>query len=290
MNTAIEHMNPSYVLGHSAAELERLISQSRILGDLTEQVLRRAGLEPGMRVLDLGCGPGDVSFMAASMVGPSGNVRGIDSSEQAIALARKRAQASALSNVSFEVSDIAEFTLTDRVDAILGRLVLMYLPDPAAVLRRLAGRLSTRGIVVFHEIDVSSARSVPDCPLYKACGNWIWETFHRARLETDMGSRLYSTFRRAGLPAPRMLLGARVEAGPDSFIYEYLAETVRSLLPMMERFGVVSADTVGIDSLADRLRAEAVELDAVLIAPNLIGAWTRKPGRDRPSSGPGQES
>lgn len=79
---------PDYVLGHSSAELQRLIDQSRFFGDLTAQVLRQAGLGRGMRVLDVGCGAGDVSFLAASIVGPTGEVIGIDRSPNS-ALARR---------------------------------------------------------------------------------------------------------------------------------------------------------------------------------------------------------
>ena len=57
----------TYILGHDADELDRLIAQARFFGDLTEEVLRRAGVGPGMRVLDLGCGTGDVSFLAARL-------------------------------------------------------------------------------------------------------------------------------------------------------------------------------------------------------------------------------
>ena len=45
-----------YILGHDDNELDRLIRQARFFGDLTEEVLRRAGVGPGMRVLDVGCG------------------------------------------------------------------------------------------------------------------------------------------------------------------------------------------------------------------------------------------
>ena len=60
----------TYLIRHSGDELNRLISQARFFGDLTGQVLDMAGLKSGMRVLDVGCGAGDVSFLAASMVGP----------------------------------------------------------------------------------------------------------------------------------------------------------------------------------------------------------------------------
>jgi hypothetical protein len=72
-----------------------------------------------------------------------------------------------------------------------------------------------------------------------------------------------------------MLLSARVEGGPDSFAYEYLAEVMRTLLPLAERFGIASADAVGIDTLAARLRDEIVALDGVMQPPAFIGAWTR---------------
>ena len=266
-----------YVFGHSDAELQRLIEQSRFLGDLTEQVLRQAGLGPGMRVLDIGCGAGDVSFLAASLVGATGSVLGIDKSPEAVALAHKRAVQAGLSNVQFEVADLADYRLTEPVDAIVGRAILMYLPDPAGVLRRLAKQVRPGGLIVFQEMDLSTTHSLPEAPLYSACTQWGRETVRRAGFEIDMGSKLYPTFRRAGLPGPQMLLSARVEAGPESAGYEYVAQMVRSLLPMMERFGVVSAEVVGIDTLAARLRDEVLTMEGLIQLPALIGAWARMP-------------
>ena len=65
-----------YILGHSPEEMRRLEDQARFWGDLTAQVFRAAGLCEGMRVLDFGCGAGDVSFLAAQFVGASGEVVG----------------------------------------------------------------------------------------------------------------------------------------------------------------------------------------------------------------------
>jgi hypothetical protein len=83
--------------------------------------------------------------------------------------------------------------------------------------------------------------------------------------------------RGAGLPAPQTLQGARVESGPDSPIYDYVAQITRTLLPLTERTGVATATEVGPDTLADRLREEIVAADATVVPPPLIGAWARKP-------------
>ena len=66
----------AYVLGHSDGELARLNAQARLIDPITRQFLRDAGIIPGMRVLDVGCGAGDVTFLAADLVGGAGEVVG----------------------------------------------------------------------------------------------------------------------------------------------------------------------------------------------------------------------
>src|SRR5262245_2900465 len=108
---------PEYALGYSDSELRRLISQSRFFGDLTEGVFRRAGLQPGMRVLDVGCGVGDVSFLAATFVGPGGSVLGVDRAAQPIEFARQRARAAGLEHVAFREGDLLTLELEPSFDA-----------------------------------------------------------------------------------------------------------------------------------------------------------------------------
>lgn len=276
MAQAVVEHEPIYALGHSDAELNRLIDQARFFGDLTEQVLTMAGIEPGMRVLDVGCGTGDVSFLVASMVGPSGSVVGVDKSPEAVARATERAAAAGVANARFLTGDLADLTLDEPVDAVVGRLVLMYLADPAVVVRRLAGFVKPGGVVAFHEFDVEGARSQPSCPLFEATVQRIKETFVRAGCDIRAGLRLGGIFEEAGLPTPRMILGARVEHGADSQMYEQVTGVTRSLLPLMERTGVATPEEVDIDTLAGRLRDEAVGRDATIVSPSFIGAWARK--------------
>lgn len=278
---------PVYVLGHSELELERLISQARFYGALTEDVLRRAGIGTGMRALDLGCGAGDVSLLVASLVGPTGSVIGVDRSAESIQAAQRRVTSAELAHVTFRHSDLADLTIAAPVDAIVGRFVLLYLADPVSALQRLCRFVRPGGLVVFLEMDITTARSVPAVSLYQSVVHWIAETFRRAGVECDMGSRLFATFRRAGLPAPELLLRARVEGTPDSPAYAYLAHTLRSLLPMAERLGVVTAAEAQIETLADRLRDEVLRAEAVLVLPSLIGAWTRIPDAAQSSGAAG---
>lgn len=271
----------AYVLGHAPEELERLIGQGRYFGDLTADVLRQAGLAPGMRVLDAGCGAGDVSFLAARLVGPAGLIIGVDKSPEAVATAARRAAAAGLPNVRFLTNDVgdlaypAELDLEAPVDALIGRMMLMHFPEPAAVLRRLATLVRPGGIVAFHEMDIAMAAYEPTGPLFATAHRRIMQTFTRLGVDIRAGLKLGQIFEAAGLPAPRMILGARVERGPDAAGYDQIAQITRTLLPAMERTGVATVAEVGIETLADRLRDEAIALDATLVSPGFIGAWTR---------------
>jgi SAM-dependent methyltransferase len=257
--------------------LSRLIEQARYFGDLTEQVMRAAGIGPGMRVLDVGCGAGDVSFLVADLVGPSGSVLGIDRSEDAVALATRRAGDAGLDNVRFRAADIADPTLDEPVDALVGRLVLMYQPDPAATLRRLASLVRPGGIVAFHEFDLAGCTSEPPCPLFDATMERMRQTFIRAGVDHRTGLKLGRIFEDAGLPSPQMALATRIERGPTCGAFDQITGVMRTLLPLTERSGVATAAQMGIDTLADRLRDEVVALRATVVAPLFVGAWTRVP-------------
>ncbi|GIV79923.1 MAG: hypothetical protein KatS3mg050_4317 [Litorilinea sp.] len=219
---SIQTLSNQYALGHSQPELERLVHQERFLGELTEIMLLKAGLVPGMRVLDVGCGAGDVSFLAAKLVGPEGAVIGVDRAPEAIAFAHQRAQSAGLTNVQFIAADLADFQLDgEPVDAVIGRLVLMYFPDPAAVLRRLLAFVKPGGIVAFQELDIPVTPPVevmcdPICETYVAAGTRINQALSRIGADTRIGSKLRHIYQQAGLPGAQTMAMLRYENGPDS--------------------------------------------------------------------------
>jgi ubiquinone/menaquinone biosynthesis C-methylase UbiE len=155
----------NYVLGQSVHEYERLMLQARMLRPYTEKFFRAAGLAPGMRVLDVGSGMGDVALLSADIVGPGGRVLGIDRDADALDNARRRTDEQGYSSwVEFQASNLDEFTTTDQFDALVGRYVLLYQPDPSSIIRSLLRSVKPGGIVVFHEFDLPGPdASYPPC-------------------------------------------------------------------------------------------------------------------------------
>ena len=267
----------SYPLGYSEDEARRLASQAAFLEDLTADVLRRAGIGSGMEVLDLGCGVGDVSVLAARMVGECGTVLGIDRAASSVEMARRRAAALGARNVRFETAELDAFDSAEMFDAVIGRFVLLYQPDPIAILRRLRNFLKPNGIIAFQETDMETASQVPTSETFRRVRSWILGGFKTAGTELNMGSKLPPAFLNAELPRPTMIAASRVESGPNSPIYAILAQTVQSLLPLLERTGAATVEEVAIDTLADRLLQDAVANESVTFSPRLVGAWSRLP-------------
>ncbi|MFL6033313.1 MAG: class I SAM-dependent methyltransferase [Rubrobacteraceae bacterium] len=267
-----------YAPGYSEEERQRLIEQAGFFGGFTERLLVDAGIGPGMRVLDVGCGVGDVSLLVASLVRPEGAVLGVDSNPLALGHARERVSAMGLTNVDFVEGNIRDLAFDEPFDAAVGRLVLMYLADPAATLRRIAALLRPGGIIAFQELTLTeSGLTYPEAPLLQRTGTLINETFRRAGMEMEMGLKLYPAFIAAGLPAPAMRAERPIGGGPDFPGYRWMAQITRSILPLMEQLGVANAENIDVETLVERLREEVVGSGGVVAMPTLMGAWARKP-------------
>jgi ubiquinone/menaquinone biosynthesis C-methylase UbiE len=264
----------TYALGHSDNELDRLSLQARAFEPLTRQLFVEAGIQPGMRVLDIGSGSGDVAFLAADLVGPAGQVVGFDQSSDAVRRANARAATTKLPNVQFVEGSVATPPPDSDFDAIVGRLVLMYLPDPADGLRSLLPKLRPGGLAVFHEFDTALLGAVPDTPLVRRVGEWILEALRRSGTELRMGRKLHATYVTAGLPAPQMRLDG-VIGGSDSLGPALMCDVIRSLEQRVIALGIATETEIGIDTLEQRVREELRSASATFMLPPLIGAWSR---------------
>jgi ubiquinone/menaquinone biosynthesis C-methylase UbiE len=139
---------------------------------------------PGEQVLDVACGTGLVSFAALEVVGPTGQILGVDLSDRMVQVARSRAAARQFSNTNFERMDAEKLDLSDAsFDVVLCGLGLMYLPDPAEAVREMRRVLRPGGRIalavwgeralcgwatLFPIVDAEVASEV--CPLFFGLG------------------------------------------------------------------------------------------------------------------------
>ena len=143
----------SYPIPSSDNERDRLTSQAQVLQPYTARLLRNAGARPGACVLDLGTGMGDVALLAAAIVGPSGTVVGIDRDGVTVEKAKARAAAQGhIASVEFIHSEVLDFKSDLHFDAVIGRYILLYQPDPARAMRHVLGLIRQGGILCFHEM------------------------------------------------------------------------------------------------------------------------------------------
>jgi ubiquinone/menaquinone biosynthesis C-methylase UbiE len=271
----------TYTMGRTDAETERLITQSRLYDASTRRLFEDAGLRPGMTVLDVGSGAGDVALLAAELVGPTGAVVGVDVNPAVLVTARERAAAAGLARVRFLEDDVRTVALPDDFDAVVGRLVLLYVGDPVEAVRAAASHVRPGGIVAFQELEYTLpyawAAAGFQPPLLARLRTWAYRVLERSGAHVSMGMALHRTFVDAGLGPPAMSLHAPVGGAPDWPGFDYVADSFRSLLPLLGRYGIATAVEVEVETLAARLRAEVAASSMPYMLPPFVGAWARKP-------------
>ena len=153
--------NP-YALQTGPAGAGRLHMLHDIYAPAGRRVLLDAGLRPGMKIADFGCGVGATTRLLGEMVGPSGSVTGIDVNGQQLIEAADWCESEGLRNVSFVTADACKTGLPrGTFDLVYCRYLLLHLPDPMACLREMRDVLRPGGIIVAEDGDLASAGSVP---------------------------------------------------------------------------------------------------------------------------------
>jgi len=267
----------SYVLGATRREHERLIRQSRIFNPFTERLFRSAGISPGRRVLDIGSGVGDVAMLVAELVGPTGEVVGVERDANTLVAARSRVAEAQLRNVSFvetDVSRVASELNGKPFDAVVGRLILFFVPDPGAVLRSLAKLVRPGGIIAIQECYWAPLLQLTaPLPLWTKCTSLIHQVFERSGANMHMERLLYQAFRDAALPIPKMMIEIPVGNSPD--IRRWVYDLFCTLYPEVEKHNLPTNEVGDMESLLSRLEAELDRTRTFAACVGLIGAWSQ---------------
>jgi SAM-dependent methyltransferase len=168
-------------------------------------------LRPGLRLLDVGCGPGTITADLATRLAP-GTVLGIDASAEVIDAARRDHP-----DVTFSVADVYDLGLEDASwDVVHAHQVLQHLADPVAALREMRRVVRPGGIVAARDSDYASFTWHP---ADERLERWlaIYQEIARANGgEPDAGRRLLSWARQAGF--------TRVDASASAWCFATATE------------------------------------------------------------------
>ncbi|GAB5482164.1 MAG: hypothetical protein Pars92KO_19210 [Parasphingorhabdus sp.] len=221
----------------------------------TSRFLRDAGLKPGMRVLDIGCANGLLTRELAELVGKNGHALGVDSSEDRLAEAKDQPAEPGQVDIAYENVDLSG-SLPDwePFDAIVGRRILMYLPDAEETLTRLAALLKPDGLMIFQE---HSATGMPfaagPIPQHRQAHDWLWRMIAAEKGTITMGLDLPKLFDLVGLGvdhyrAEMIMLGSARDQGIEDLADHLVARVVDA--------GVADRETIQPEGLKERLVAE----------------------------------
>ena len=255
-------------------EISRLELQHNVWKSETDSVVRKAGFKPGDRLLDMGSGPGFLTFDLADLVGPSGSVLALDNSEFFIEHLRREARTQHLNWVRGEVADISEFEYEESsLDGAISRWVLMFLSDPEVVLARIAGALRPGGTFAAMEyIQFKSMSLWPEGPNFRRLYDAVHDLIARFGGDADIGGRIPGLLQRTGFEVVELFPILRVGRS-GSPLWIWLDAATRNHPNLIEA-GLLSAPE--LDAFEDEWAARSKDPTAFFTAPPVLATIAHK--------------
>ncbi len=263
-----------YVIRGGLEGYERLKVLARAHWPATSALFDQVGLGPSIRCLDLGCGGGEVTFEIARLIGPDGQVTGIDMDEIKLDLAREEANVRGLTNVEFRSENVNEWNEPEAYDLVYCRFLLEHLSRPLDLLRRMWAAVGPGGAIVVEDADFGGLRCHPPND-----GFDFWARAYPSVLESHggdpaVGRKLYSYFLAAGIPDPKIRLAQRADADGE-------AKTI-PLLTMDATAAAIVAEGIASEDELNAARASLEEFtndpETIIGTPLMFQLWTRREG------------
>ena len=263
----------SYIIRGGSAGRERLRVLAGVHRLSTLNLLRRAGIRPGMICLDVGCGGGDVSVELARLVAPNGRVIAIDLDEVKIDIARAEAAAQHISNVDFQVAKIEDCQLREEFDVVHARFVLTHLRNPSEALTKIRTALKPGGVIVVADTNFQGLFSQPESPAVHRYVKLYTETLKRRDGDADIGLRLPELLSQAGFE--NIHLSVVQHAGLSGDTKLIVPITLENIADAVIAEGVASR--ADVERILAELYDFARDPNTLLSGPRIIETWARRP-------------
>jgi SAM-dependent methyltransferase len=244
--------------------------------EITRKLIESAGIKLGMRIMDLGCGNGNVSFLLSGYVGPDGIVVGVDANETAIKDAIGKSVEDGISNTNFFVEDITKGFKNEYsdFDAIIVRRVLMYLQNPVETITKATKCLKPNGVFLVQENDLSlTPIGFHSMPLHEKIIKLITRTLESENVNFKMGFDLNAVLANSGLKIEKIWAEAVLSTQNQHTTWAFLADVMKDR--MLKHSIISNVAELELDTLSDRLYAERMKNTNTFISDMVFCAIAR---------------
>lgn len=264
-----------YVIRGGESGYQRLQMLARVQNPNTLEVLRQAGLRPGMRCLDVGCGSGDVTFELARLAGPEGSATGLDMDPVKLRLARDEAAARGLPNVTFREANIRDWHEPAVYDLVFSRFLLQHLAGPAAALARMWEAVRPGGVLIAQDADFTGLFCDPPNEGFRFYAEQYLRALERNGGDPAMARKLYRSFLAAGLPDPQLRMNQTAGTEPDGDTKQLALSTLDATVDSIISAGMATADEAAA-ARAD-LAAFIADPHTLVADPRIFSVWAHRP-------------
>jgi ubiquinone/menaquinone biosynthesis C-methylase UbiE len=247
-STASPRNPEQYVLGTGLDEVVRLGLQHRLWSAAAHNLWERAGVQPGITVLDLGCGPGHAAMDLAQIVGPTGRVIAVDESASFLkqlhdqAVARK---AHSIERVLGDVQDIATVLADDKglIDVAYARWVFCFLSRPEDVVKGLASLIRPGGRVAIQDyFNYERCLTLaPRCEAFSKVISAVGAAWRARGGDTDVMAKLPALFLKHGFDIQSIEVVQRI-ARPGTTLWSWPNSFWQTFVPKLVENGFISAE------------------------------------------------
>ncbi|HZT19470.1 MAG TPA: class I SAM-dependent methyltransferase [Dongiaceae bacterium] len=267
----------SYILRGGIQGRERLRVLARIMRPGTLAALARVGVPAG-RILDLGCGGGDVTIDLARLAGDGAAVTGLDFDPTVVELACDNARAAGFPHVAFRVGDLHAPGIFEAAgapfDLIYSRFLISHLPDPDRAISLICRALRPGGLLLVEDVDFTGYFCFPASPAFDRYVDLYRKAAHKGGADPDIGPSLPSRLMAAGLEDVGIAVSQPAGLTGDTKLITAL--TMEGIAERVIALGLATAGEVS--ALVDELHRLARDRTTVMATPRVVQAWGRRAG------------
>jgi ubiquinone/menaquinone biosynthesis C-methylase UbiE len=229
-------------------EMTRLQTQAEEFSSSTEESLVKLGIKSDMKVVDVGCGTGSVSFMISPMVGELGRVVGVDSNQFAINYCNEIARRQSILNAKFIIADATSLDFESHTfDVAYSRFLFQHLKEASQALREMVRITKPGGVVMVEDCDLFTWLVYPKNESVSKLWHWYESIQLERGTDPEIGRKLYAMFLDEGLEPSVDVYSKSVYLNRDAFwksitavLEKINSEQLKSLISGIEEFAMTS--------------------------------------------------